>query len=112
MVDVGGVYDWGRPAQLSGGAAYSSNLAGDFMAQYLIRRDGRLRFTIFRNSNYDALFQQNIARQGVGLSYRKSFNTIWELLGIKTKADTPAKAGMPAADSLDSFVLPPVGDSL
>lgn len=112
MVDVGGVYDWGRPAQLSGGAAYSSNLAGDFMAQYLIRRDGRLRFTIFRNSNYDALFQQNIARQGVGLSYRKSFNNIWELLGIKTKADAPAKAGMPAADSLDAFVLPPVGDSL
>ncbi len=67
LVDVGGVYDWGRPSQVGAGASYTSNLAGDFMVQYLIRRDGRVRFNIFRNSNYDALFQQNISRQGIGL---------------------------------------------
>lgn len=82
LVDVGGVYDWGRPSQVGAGASYTSNLAGDFMVQYLIRRDGRVRFNIFRTSNYDALFQQNISRQGVGLSYRRSFSNFWELLGI------------------------------
>lgn len=82
LVDVGGVYDWGRPSQVGAGASYSSNLAGDFMVQYLIRKDGRVRFNIFRTSNYDALFQQNISRQGVGLSYRRSFSNFWELLGI------------------------------
>ncbi len=86
LVDVGGVYDWGRPSQVGSGGSYTSNLAGDFMAQYLIRRDGRVRFNIFRTSNYDALFQQNISRQGVGISYRRSFNNVWELFGLARKA--------------------------
>ncbi|RYD97743.1 MAG: hypothetical protein EOP54_09940, partial [Sphingobacteriales bacterium] len=86
LVDVGGVYDWGRPSQVGAGGSYTSNLAGDFMAQYLIRRDGRVRFNIFRTSNYDALFQQNISRQGVGISYRRSFNNVWELFGLARKA--------------------------
>jgi hypothetical protein len=102
LVDVGGVYDWGRPSQVSSNGAYTSNLAGDFMAQYLIRRDGRLRFNIFRTSNYDALFQQNISRQGVGLSYRKSFDNLAELLGMR-KAKNPEEAtidSVPVADSI------------
>lgn len=77
-VDVGGVYDWGRPAT-AGAKAYSSNLAGDFRVQYLMTPDGRIRFNIFRNSNYDALFQQNISRQGIGISYRKSFTNLRDL---------------------------------
>lgn len=73
VVDVGGVYDWGRNTAAS---ALTDNLAGDFRVQYLLTEDGRIRFNIFRNSNYDAIFQQNIARNGVGLTYRKSFNGI------------------------------------
>ncbi len=109
LVDVGGVYDWGRPSQVGSGGSYTSNLAGDFMAQYLIRRDGRVRFNIFRTSNYDALFQQNISRQGVGISYRRSFNNVWELFGLGRKAladstnntDTLAPAVAPADTSGD-----------
>ncbi|RQO31006.1 hypothetical protein DBR32_09875 [Taibaiella sp. KBW10] len=78
FVDVGGVYDWGRPAT-AGSKSYSSNLAGDFRVQYLMTPDGRIRFNIFRTSNYDALFQQNISRQGVGISYRKSFTNLKDL---------------------------------
>lgn len=108
LVDVGGVYDWGRPSQVGSGGSYTSNLAGDFMAQYLIRRDGRVRFNIFRTSNYDALFQQNISRQGVGLSYRRSFNNVWELFGLARKAmanDSTQKADtlVPTAVPVDTI---------
>lgn len=107
LVDVGGVYDWGRPSQVGTGASYTSNLAGDFMVQYLIRRDGRIRFNIFRNSNYDALFQQNISRQGVGLSYRRSFNSIWELLGIVAPI-SGFNIPQPIQDSLKQDTIVPI----
>ncbi|MNS47251.1 hypothetical protein D3C72_797740 [compost metagenome] len=92
FVDVGGVYDWGRPAT-AGSKAYSSNLAGDFRVQYLITPDGHIRFNIFRTSNYDALFQQNIARQGVGISYRKAFSNLKDLFtrAQMTIADSTAE---------------------
>jgi hypothetical protein len=77
IVEVGGVYDWGR----NGGSSseLTTNFAGDFRVQYLLTEDGRIRFNVFRTSNYDALFSQLIGRQGVGLSYRKSFNGLLDL---------------------------------
>lgn len=72
IVEVGGVYDWG--SNNTNQSDFTTNLAGDFRVQYLLTEDGRIRFNIFRNSNYDAIGRQNIGRQGVGLSYRKSFN--------------------------------------
>lgn len=75
VVEVGGIYDWG--AVSSGGSNYSANLAGDFRIQYLLTPDGRVRFSIFRTSDYDPLYSlKAIGRQGVNLSYRKSFNTL------------------------------------
>ncbi len=76
VVEVGGVYDWGR---LSAQSDYITNFAGDFRVQYLLTEDGRIRFNVFRTSNYDAIYLQNIGRQGVGLSYRKSFNTLSDI---------------------------------
>ena len=75
VVEVGGIYDWG--AVSSAGSNYSANLAGDFRIQYLLTPDGRVRFSIFRTSDYDPLYSlKAIGRQGVNLSYRKSFNTL------------------------------------
>ncbi|MFT4062545.1 MAG: translocation/assembly module TamB domain-containing protein [Edaphocola sp.] len=75
IVEVGGVYDWG----LNSSQSVTTNLAGDFRVQYLLTEDGRIRFNVFRTSNYDALFSQLIARQGVGLGYRKSFSGLTDL---------------------------------
>lgn len=75
VVEVGGVYDWGRNTNTD----VVGNFAGDFRVQYLLTEDGRIRFNVFRTSNYDALFSQLIGRQGVGLSYRKSFNGLLDL---------------------------------
>ncbi|WP_118951305.1 translocation/assembly module TamB domain-containing protein [Taibaiella helva] len=82
IVEVGGVYDWGRNNAQSD---FTTNFAGDFRVQYLLSEDGRVRFNVFRTSNYDALFSQMIGRQGVGLSYRKSFNGLLDLFRSEEK---------------------------
>ncbi len=83
IAEVGGVYDWGRPSSAQGDI--DSRLAGDFRVQYLLSKDGNVRMSIFRNSNYDAIFQQTIGRQGAGLTYRKSFNNLNDWFVKKNK---------------------------
>lgn|GEM_PF-278501 len=82
VVEVGGVYDWGRNASQSD---LTTNLVGDFRVQYLFTEDGRIRFNVFRASNYDAIGAQTIGRQGVGLSYRRSFNGLLDLFRSQEK---------------------------
>lgn len=90
IVEVGGVYDWGR----NNGTELTTNLAGDFRVQYLLTEDGRIRFNVFRTSNYDAVFSQLIGRQGVGLSYRKSFNGLLDLFRSQEKIRREQEAKM------------------
>ncbi len=78
IVEVGGKSDWGRPTSTSNTANF--NLAGDFRIQYLIRQSGGLRFNIFRTSDYDVTVDRNINRAGVGISWRKSFNSFSDFI--------------------------------
>lgn len=91
VTEVGGVYDWGNNNT-------NYNLAGEFKVQYLLTKDGRIRMNAFRTSNYDAVFQQNIARQGAGLMFKRSFSGWHDLFSSKNKdtsktiqADTSSK---------------------
>ncbi|HTM64742.1 MAG TPA: translocation/assembly module TamB domain-containing protein [Flavipsychrobacter sp.] len=77
MVELGSAYDWGRPTSSN---SSTSNLTGDFRVQYLLTEDGRVRATVFRTSNYDVLVDRNIWRGGIGISYRKTFDNLYELL--------------------------------
>jgi hypothetical protein len=79
VTEVGGVYDWGNSNS-------NYNLAGEFKLQYLVTKDGRIRLNVFRSSNYDAIFQQNVSRQGAGILYKKSFSNINELFTNKKRA--------------------------
>lgn len=72
MVEVGGSYDWGK-TQSEGS---SNDFMGDFRIQYYITEDGKVRLNAFRNSQYDVLYGKTVARQGVGIGYKKSFNHI------------------------------------
>lgn len=106
VVEVGGVYDWGRT---SGNNQVTSNLAGDFRVQYLLTEDGRIRLHIFRNSNYDPISLRDIARQGVGIGYRKSFNVLSDFFGgnqpeVPTRV-IPAANTVPTADTGSSPAL-------
>jgi hypothetical protein len=73
IVEVGGSYDWGRPAS-GNGTSNTFNVAGDFRLQWLLTESGNFRLNLFRNSSYDVLSEANIKRGGLGLSWKKSFN--------------------------------------
>ncbi|MBS1629836.1 MAG: translocation/assembly module TamB domain-containing protein [Bacteroidetes bacterium] len=80
IVEVGSSYDWGRPV---GSASSSSNfnLLNDFRIQLLLSKDGRLRLNGFRTTDYDvlsAINNGNITRSGIGISWRKTFNSLPE----------------------------------
>ena len=78
IVELGNAYDWGRPTSSNSNTS-NLNLAGDFRVQYLLTPDGRVRLNAFRTSNYDVLVDRNIWRGGIGISYRKTFNSLGEL---------------------------------
>lgn len=79
-IEVGSSVDWGKPTAANSSSS-KFNPVGDFRLQYLFREGGNLRGNIFRTSSYDVLAEQNIARGGVGLSWRRSFNTLKGFLG-------------------------------
>lgn len=83
-LQVGSAYDWGRPNSNNQNAT-NFNLAGDFRAQYLLSPDGNLSLVGFRSSNYDIFYGNNIARTGLGLTYRKSFDNFYEFIHSKKR---------------------------
>jgi hypothetical protein len=89
VVEIGSAYDWGRPTSSSSNSS-NLNLANDFRVQYLLTEDGRIRLNVFRTSNYDVLLDDNVRRGGIGISYRKTFDNLYELFHSKNskKRDT------------------------
>jgi len=82
ILEVGGSYDWGRPVSTSSTSS-NFNLLNDFRIQYLLSKDGRLRFNGFRTTDYDVLVTANggnVTRSGVGISWRKTFDSFFEFL--------------------------------
>ena len=82
ILDVGSSVDVG--AQGTTNNTTSNSLNGDFKAQVLLTDDGRLRLNTFANNTSD-LAGNNPAKGGVGLSYKKSFNSFRELFLSKKK---------------------------
>ena len=78
MLEIEGAYDWGNAA-IRQNTNSNINLTGDFRGQYKLTEDGRIRMSIFRNSNYDVLIDRPISRSGIGLSWSKSFNSLADL---------------------------------
>ncbi len=84
LLELGSAYDWGRPTS-SSNTSGNLNLAGDFRAQYLLTKDGKLRLNMFRTNSYDILMNDNVYRGGIGISYRTSFNGIRDFFGMSAK---------------------------
>lgn len=74
-VQVGSSYDWGKQVASK---STTNNFAGDFKAEWQIQEGGNLRLNFFRTGSYDVLVDRNISRGGVGISWRKSFNSFEE----------------------------------
>ena len=80
------------------GVNQGSLTAGNFEVVYAISDDRRLRLKAFVSRNVD-LTNANRTRAGVGLTYRREFDSFRELLGyapvVRKKDDVPAFQGVP-----------------
>ena len=107
ILEVGSSYDWGRPVST---AATSSNfnLLNDFRIQYLLSKDGRLRFNGFRTTDYDVLVSTNggnITRSGIGISWRKTFDSFGEFLHSTKYAARQQKHMLEEQQKVDSTTI-------
>jgi len=57
-------------------AAVFNNIAGDFVVEYKILKDGSLIGRAFRKSNFDRIADENAFKNGISLFIRKKFGTI------------------------------------
>jgi hypothetical protein len=57
----------------------TANVAGDFQLEYKLTKDGRWRAKAFNRTDYDNFNLRNRNRTGVGITYRKDFDTAKEL---------------------------------
>lgn len=71
-LSIGSTSDWGRPT--SSASSTNFNFTGNFRLQYKLSYTSGLRLNAFRTSDYDVTINQNIVRQGVGITWRKSFD--------------------------------------
>jgi hypothetical protein len=78
-VEYGGSYDWGKQTNNTNNSRVL-NLAGDVRVSYQLREGGNTRGYFFRKEGFDALGNQSLKRVGLGLSWRKSFNTLEEFV--------------------------------
>ncbi|MBL7765682.1 MAG: translocation/assembly module TamB domain-containing protein [Chitinophagaceae bacterium] len=88
IVDFGNSVDVGRDAA-TGKTTSNYNIGGDFKAQVLLTEDGRVRLNAFRINTIDAE-GENVTRGGLGISYKKVFNSFTELF-TSHKKKKPAR---------------------
>jgi hypothetical protein len=70
----------------------TSNVVGDIYVEYKITDDGRFRIKAFNRTNDISFLEDNAPyTQGVGIFYRKEFETFGDLFGIRP-GNKPSKA--------------------
>jgi hypothetical protein len=84
-VEVGSSLDWGRATAAGARNNNNFNPLGDFRAQYLLKEDGKLRLNVFRTTSFDVSTISstgggNITRNGIGLSWKKTFDSFSEFI--------------------------------
>lgn len=67
-ISVGGNLD------VEGTNSNATNFAGDFLLEYKLTDDGNYLLRAFRKSNYDVLLEENSAKNGMSLFFRKGFD--------------------------------------
>jgi len=103
MVEVGSTSDWGHPTSASPTSNF--NLAGDFRIQYQLSQFSGLRLNAFSTSDYDVTLDRDIQRNGVGISWRKSFDNVNDFFrgnkfAVKQREQQLQKLKNPPKDSV------------
>ncbi len=86
-------------------ASGASNIVSDFNMEVKLNQDGRFRFKAFNRSNQNNILTNDVPyTQGVGLSYRREFNSFRDLFISKKKALPPAA---PVDSTSTPKIVPP-----
>ena len=96
ILTIGGNVNFGNPTitngNITGQPANNAAIAGDFMLEYLVTPDGRIRLkTYARTANYDIINQDTI-RTGGAISFQKDFDNIKDLFQLKNKKEKKNKS--------------------
>ncbi|MFM2224483.1 MAG: hypothetical protein RJA07_685 [Bacteroidota bacterium] len=70
-VEAGGIYDYGAVNNTT-----NNGFVGDFLIEYNLTADGRIKLKGFRKTEYDILNERNRNRTGIGLAYKREFNSL------------------------------------
>ena len=89
-VNVGGNFDFGNT---NSSVTTANNLAGDFEVEYSISEDGKFRVKGFRKSDYDIFENANKSKTGLGLFFRKDFDTTSEFFRLNNEKKTASEDG-------------------
>lgn len=93
ILTIGGNVNFGsntiaENGAITGQTTNNAAIAGDFVLEYLVTEDGRIRLkTYARTANYDLINQDRI-RTGGAISFQKDFDNIKELFKRKNKKQT------------------------
>ena len=71
------------------GFSGNNNFTGQIMGQYSLRPDGNLKLRGFNRTATNPLYNRNVTSQGIGLYYRREFDSFSDLL---RKKQTPVPA--------------------
>ena len=75
----------------AGSNEQTSNMVGDFQAEYRIDKEGKFRVKAYnRHNGYNVLYEGAPYTQGVGVFYRREFNHLSELIGRQKQQDNQA----------------------
>lgn len=85
IINVGGDFDFGEDYQNKGNNA--TFFGGNVSFEYAITKNRRWRIKAFTISDYDSYSVNNNrrTRSGLGFSYKREFDTVFELLNMKKK---------------------------
>ncbi len=109
ILTIGGNVNFGTNSTttLTGQPANNAAIAGDFVLEYLVTADGRIRLkTYARTANYN-IFNSDRVQTGGAISFQKEFDNIKELFKRKPKLEK-VRLEIPTKDS---SVLPIKPDS-
>ncbi len=97
ILTIGGNVNFGSSTttttngNITGQPANNAAIAGDFMFEYLVTADGRIRLkTYARTANYDIINQDRI-RTGGAISFQKDFDNIKDLFQLRDKKEKKKK---------------------
>ena len=83
QVRLGGNVDMGTNNSISNPSNSQAPIGADFLIEYKIRPDGRFRIRAYNRTENN--FTERVNRTGVGVNYRKEFDTFAELFDFMNK---------------------------